>query len=458
MTLIEFFDKTPADNIVAALALGPRRIVFLGQDRDKMSAAMPPIREILSQRGIKSSLTMRVIQPDDLTGILDILREVLAKEDEFVFDITGGDNTALVALGLLFRLTDKKAGVFRLDCETGQGTLYRLPFSGGTFEAIPYDIATCPQAYLTVRENIRLHRGQVQEEMVGANTADGFGFTPAVRQNIDKMWSLCRTDCGLWNSQIGKLGSILRPLAEDRQVYALAKNLRGLEEIFVASLTDSGLLRCKDGTKNSWHCTFPDPYVRDCLTKAGTLLEYKTYMTAMFPPEGCGVLPCHDGGAGVVIEWADSKKAQASQTAGQNRSPRSQGKSYGNRNPRYKNDRNPQKRYTRPPITTKNEIDTLLTRGMLPMFVSCKNGEVSTDELYKLSTVAGRFGNRYARRALVATSYFDREDRHYAGDTTASHLRSRAADMHIRLIENVHRMSDVEFAKALAKAWEEEEK
>ncbi len=445
MTLIEFYDKTPADNITAALALKPRRIVFLGQDRDKISAAMPQVREILSERGIKSALTMRIIQPGDLSGTLDALKEVLAREDAFVFDITGGDDMALVALGLLFKLTDKKVGVFQMDCATRQGTLYRLPFSGGTFEAIPYDGAGEDPVYLTVRENIRLHRGLVREEMVGGNTAAGCGFSASVQENIQKMWALCRTDPGHWNSQIGKLGAALRPLTEDKSVYTLSKNLRGIEEDFVGSLTDRGLLRLQNGGGNSWHCTFPDLYVRDCLTKAGTLLEYKTYMIAMFPPEGCGVAPCSDGGAGVVIDWAENKK----DTAGKQRE-RYGKKSYGGQGYRRGNSK------PAAPVITRNEIDTLLTRGVVPMFVSCKNGEVNTDELYKLSTVAGRFGSKYARRALVATSYFDKEDRHYAGDTTANYLRSRAADMHIRLIENVHRLSDGAFAKALAKAWEED--
>ncbi len=452
MTLIEFYDKAPADNITAALALRPRRIVFLGQDRDKISAAMPQVRTILSQRGIKSALTMRIIQPGDLSGTLEALREVLSREDEFVFDITGGDDMALVALGLLFKLTDKKVSVFQMDGTTRQGTLYRLPFSGGTFEAVPYDGAGADPVYLTVRENIQLHRGQVREEMVGGNTAAGCAFDTSVRENIRKMWDLCRTDCGYWNSQIGRLGASLRSMTEDKSVYTLSKGLRGLEENFVADLADKGLLRLQNGGGKSWHCTFPDLYVRDCLTKAGTLLEYKTYMTAMFPPEGCGIVPCSDGGAGVVIDWMENKKDF--------RQNRKSGGGQQNRNGKSSYGKGGYRRGAKPgstaPVTTRNEIDTLLTRGIVPMFVSCKNGEVSTDELYKLSTVAGRFGSKYARRALVATSYFDKEDRHYAGDTTANHLRSRAADMHIRLIENVHRMSDGEFARTLARAWEEE--
>ncbi len=448
MTLIEFYDKTPADNVIAALALRPRRIVYLGEDRDKISAAMPPVREILSARGIRCALTMRIINTADLTGILDILREVLAKEDDFVFDITGGDNMALVALGLLFQLTDKNAGVFRIDCTTGRGMLYRLPFSGGTFEAIPYDCRVEKPVYLSVEENIRLHRGQLREEMVAGNRKNGFDFTPAVQKNIGKMWSLCRRDCGYWNTQIGKLGSAMHTVTDDRSVYSLSKNLRGVEENFIASLTDSGLMQLKNGGGNNWLCTFPDAYVRDCLTKAGTLLEYKTYMTAMYPPDGAGILPCTSGGAGVVIDWAEQKNGgQAAGKKNSRQTVRKQsGRGYG---------KNGSSRKYVPPVTTRNEIDTLLMRGMVPMFVSCKNGEVSTDELYKLSTVAGRFGSRYARRTLVTTSFFDRNSPHYAGDTTAEYLRNRAKDMHIRLIENVHRMSDTEFARALDEAWEE---
>ena len=46
------------------------------------------------------------------------------------------------------------------------------------------------------------------------------------------------------------------------------------------------------------------------------------------------------------------------------------------------------------PQETKNEIDVMLMRGVVPVFVSCKNGAVKMDELYKLDTVAQRFGGR----------------------------------------------------------------
>ena len=69
---------------------------------------------ILTARQIKTSLTMRIVDTDSLSGILTALEDVLARDEEFVFDFTGGDDTALVALGMLFRLTDRKISVFPL--------------------------------------------------------------------------------------------------------------------------------------------------------------------------------------------------------------------------------------------------------------------------------------------------------------------------------------------------------
>ena len=53
---------------------------------------------------------------------------------------------------------------------------------------------------------------------------------------------------------------------------------------------------------------------------------------------------------------------------------------------------------------TLNEIDVLSLRGVIPTFISCKNGKVTAEELYKLNTVAHRFGGQYSKKVLVATA------------------------------------------------------
>ncbi|MBE6569280.1 MAG: DUF1887 family protein [Ruminococcaceae bacterium] len=410
MTLIEFFDKTPISNILAALALKPRRVVFIGTERNKISAALPEIQKILRARGMKTSLSLRVMDTYDLSGILHILKDIIEYgsrvfgEDEYVFDFTGGEDAALVAVGMVFRLTDHQAHIFQISADTRQGMLYRIPLNGtGDIRPIPIDGTTEEhKVELSNAEGILLHSGRIREEMVAGNTADGHPFTDGVYSDINRLWKMCVPDCGFWNQQTGRLGGAVRATEENRNVYTYTE--RGMDEAFMAKLEDMDMLRFEN-LGGRQYCTFKNPYIKDCLTKSGTLLEYKTYMTAFHYRAENEKTPYTDGGAGVVIEWNGSD--------------------------------------------TKNEIDVMLMQGVLPYFISCKNGDVKSDELYKLHTVAGRFGNRYARRILVSTIYFDREDRSYDGDLATKYLSERAKDMHITLINKVHRMSDREFFHAL---------
>ena len=96
-------------------------------------------------------------------------------------------------------------------------------------------------------------------------------------------------------------------------------------------------------------------------------------------------------------------------------------------------------------IDVENEIDVIMMHGMLPVFVSCKNGEVQVDELYKLNTVANRFGGKYSKKVLIAPLLFGR-------DGTES-LRERCREMNILLIDDVHKMDANELESLVSKLW-----
>jgi hypothetical protein len=95
---------------------------------------------------------------------------------------------------------------------------------------------------------------------------------------------------------------------------------------------------------------------------------------------------------------------------------------------------------------TLNEIDIMAMKGVIPIFISCKNGDFNTEELYKLNTVSYRFGGKYAKRALVTTA-LDRLG------SRAEHLRARMDDMRIRRIENPDEMDDIELDRILRSLW-----
>ena len=68
----------------------------------------------------------------------------------------------------------------------------------------------------------------------------------------------------------------------------------------------------------------------------------------------------------------------------------------------------------------------MLTRGAVPVFISCKSGSVNTTTLNEIKTLAMQFGGVLARPVLVTMSNVREADKH---------LMQRAADMGIDIID-----------------------
>ena len=94
-------------------------------------------------------------------------------------------------------------------------------------------------------------------------------------------------------------------------------------------------------------------------------------------------------------------------------------------------------------IDTTNEIDVLATCGMIPYFISCKNGRFSSEELYKLYSVGEQFGKEYCTKIIVTTNLT------YALGDAKNVILQRSADMGISVIENVHQKTDDEIVDEL---------
>ena len=95
-------------------------------------------------------------------------------------------------------------------------------------------------------------------------------------------------------------------------------------------------------------------------------------------------------------------------------------------------------------VDTRNEIDIILMRYLVPLFISCKNGEVHTEALYELQTVAEKFGGDYVKKILIATYISrDKESRKY--------IMQRARDMNIDIIENADKLDKKAFVAMLRK-------
>jgi hypothetical protein len=87
---------------------------------------------------------------------------------------------------------------------------------------------------------------------------------------------------------------------------------------------------------------------------------------------------------------------------------------------------------------TENEIDAVLMKGLIPLFVSCKNGQVKEDELYKLDAVANRFGGKFVKKVILIT-YWGKKS------PNPTHFRQRAKDMRINLYDGIHKLDQQQF-------------
>lgn len=74
-------------------------------------------------------------------------------------------------------------------------------------------------------------------------------------------------------------------------------------------------------------------------------------------------------------------------------------------------------------------------KGLTPIFVSCKNGKIGEEELYKLNTVATHFGGKYAKKMLIATK-LERES-----PIARKSYMQRAKDIGIFLVPNAGQMT-----------------
>lgn len=409
MTLIEIFDRTPVENIITTLAIKPDRVIFVGPESKKARRAIPAYQQILEKRGIRTEMSVCGVAKNDLEGILEDLNEIFADPDEnnFIIDISGGDEGSLVAVGMILGSSVRPAGkricAFRINPVSRHATLFELKPTGSgiSVERTICDFSVGTQVYLTVEEDVILHGGKVLDR--------GLKFTrgDAVEQDIDVMWTLCWTKCKNWNVEIGRISAAISRYTDSGDLYIIAeeafkKGRNQVDRALFERFIDEGLILPvkKEGDNATFR--FKNRIVKECLTKAGSLLEYYTYKTALSVKRD-NVYLYDDAEVGVVICWDDDVEG------------------------------------------TRNEIDCMLTSGVIPVFISCKNGNIETDELYKLDAVADRFGHEYARTALASTIFFDANDPSYDGDMAANNLRNRADDMGIRILSNLHNVPDERF-------------
>lgn len=411
MTIVEFFDDVSINNMASCIAIKPDKIIFIGEKKPMHKQEAAYLR-VINACGIDVSFEYRHINRNSVQQIVSVLTEIAENEDCCTFDLTGGEDLVLVAMGIVFEK-------FR---DSGKIQMHRFNVRTGMVFDCDKDgfLPDVEKPMLSVKDNIMLYGGCIVP-YDGRKGTYNWIFDAEFAADLKNMWDICKSDPGLWNAQTGTIGFMAEKSRSVGNPLSVSANKSHIEDLMkkrrskfvwvpgvVHAFYENGFITELDDSADYVSFTFKNEQIKQCLTKEGTLLELMVLLFALSAKEKDGSATFNDAVNGAYIDW-DSALHDI----------------------------------TDDEKDTENEIDVLLMKGLVPVFISCKNGYVDETELYKLNTVAGKFGGPYAKKVLVAT---------YQGKSTEDgqkYFRQRAEDMQIQLIENVHGLSPEAFAKKI---------
>lgn len=391
MTIVESFEKTPIENMVSVLAARPEKVVFLG-DVVQMKDSVQKYREVLERKGIQTEILLKGIQKNNLKNILTVLCNLVEEEEELIFDVTGGEDLVLLAFGMIYERYKEKKQIKMQRFNVNTGKVIDCDYDN----EVSFEDTFC----MGIDELISLYGGVVVPE-------ENQPMIDEPLKIVDVVWNLARRNGTKWNKvhsylkELERKADVSEELLKVRMEFADIKQEIGefqkkyqavinlLEELNQAGLVCDLMM---DG--DSVYYEYKNTFVKRCLANSGDALEMKCYCEALGLTEK-GKQYFNDCCVGVTIDWDGVIHSK---------------------DENWKD--------------TTNEIDLILMKGLIPVFVSCKNGKIGEEELYKLHTVAEKFGGKYAKKMLIATKL---ERDNYVAKKA---YMQRAEDMGIVIIPN----------------------
>lgn len=396
MTLVEFYDSNSIDNILSSLVLHPKRVLLLGKSFEELEAFEKRMLKIFEKR--KLNIKTECFETDGcgFDDIKKFLFELVEKYGNCAFDLTGGSEVIHLALGAVseklpvsMHFTDSETGDIKI-CSDSLG-LYKEFFKPKLdFE----DIAAVFGGVVKQKKNSSSYK---TDDFVG---------------DVKALWNICSRNCGEWNKTVQSVAKLIKDYATHRGNNAYSANKKDVSDGYERlgrkfTLNKNIIMRLKEKKffsfsekDGSYLFSFKNKMVKEVLTKCGRIFELYTYMMSdtliyggerFFDEAQTSVVLCRKG--------IEEKSASAD---------------------------------------VLNEVDVVMRKGIVPVFVSCKNGGCDSDELYKLAVVSEKFGGNNAKKVLLTTCFVP----------DASFLQ-RAKELGITVIHSAHTMSYRKFSDKL---------
>ena len=361
-TLIELYDERAIENVLAADMFRPQRIIFLCPTEVAQSQRRQnQIGNFFHHRGWDPELIFVETSQFEVDCILQQLLTISEKFPGCALDVTGGSDAELFAAGMFAA----KANVSAFTYSRKKNRFYNI--SGAEFaDDLPCNILYSVEDFFLMAGGTLLP-GRVDN-----------GILRQYLKNIDPFF-----DCFLqyrrdWTdiityiqrispSEYGQIppmsvqGKYIVKGERGGRISANEEALQALERIdFIRDLHiisgESVSFRFRDVNTRSW------------LRDVGSVLELYVYKACLDANIFNDII------SSAVVRW-DEVLGHAS---------------------------------------VINEIDVMATRGVVPLFISCKVSDIKTEALNELAILRDRFGGKGAKAAIVSTGRCNAASRHRA--------------------------------------------
>jgi len=341
--LVEFFDGDNLDNCISLACEKYDEAVyfrFTGGESPRsgqfLAAASAFARKATGREA-------RFIKIDEATpeAVIRAAKNRLPDDgSEYHFDITGGSEIYLLAVGVIcgMRLY-RNISVRRYDVRRGEAVFSYPKGAGG--KAQPMKI---PELL----------------SLFGAAAGEGSGHPDASEETVLRYWEALRGVPHVWNRfamqkqifrTVGGRTAVLKRTSDGRD-----GNLRVYDALRRAGLAGEKVAVTEDGKEYEGFTIDPSGGALALYAKAGRLLELYAYYTAL---RAGGFADCKTG---LQINLPSDPR----------------------------------------PDLPGNEIDLVLSAETYPVFVSCKNTAVSNEALYEIKSLSAFYGGKYAKPVILS--------------------------------------------------------
>ena len=370
-TLIELYDERPLENVLGVEMFQPEQVVYVcTEDTKNEKRILARLRAYFAHRGMEPELRLVKAPFYESEAMLHLFFSIVEQYPDCAIDITGGTDAVLFAAGLLFASNDIPVLTYsrRKNCFYD---ISGLSFSGALACRVSYTVEDC---FLMAGGSMR--PGRVDNAILKKYLGD-----------IDGFFRLYLKHRRRWTKTITYMQRV-SPTAENggfsltvRGKYLVKGERSSRIEAPVEVLEDLeklGFLRdlniVSDETVSF---RFRDGQIRAWLRDVGSVLELYVYKACL----DSGLF--QDVRTSAVVDWDGDESGK----------------------------------------TVSNELDVMCTRGVTPVFISCKTCDVRTEALNELAVLRDRFGGKMARAAIVTAER--------GGDA----MRDRASELDITVID-----------------------